>query len=79
MSENYKKTCKCLNHVEQLLILALIVTDCVSISAFSSLVSAPIGITISTVGIKICAIKLESKGIHQWKRKGRKNMIKQCS
>ena len=37
MSEKYKKTCKYLNYVEQLLILVSTVTDCVSISAFASL------------------------------------------
>ena len=29
MSERYKKTCKCLNYVENLLILVSIVTGCV--------------------------------------------------
>ena len=33
MSEKHKKTCKYLNYVEHLLILALTVTICVSISA----------------------------------------------
>ena len=56
MSEKYKKTCKYLNYVEHLLILVLTVTGCISISAFTSLVCVPVGITISAVGIKICAI-----------------------
>ena len=34
MSEKYKKTCKYLNYVENMLILSLTITDCVSISAF---------------------------------------------
>ena len=38
MSEKYKKTCKYLNYVEHLLNLVSIVTGCVSISAFDSLV-----------------------------------------
>ena len=54
MSEKYKKTCKYLNYVEHLLILASTVT--VSISAFASLVAISVGITSSAVGIKICAI-----------------------
>ena len=36
MSEKYKKTCKYLNYVEHLLILASTVNSCVSISAFAS-------------------------------------------
>ena len=38
VSEKYNTTCKYLNHVENLLILVLTVTGCVSISAFASLV-----------------------------------------
>ena len=34
-SKKYKKTCKYLNHVENLLILALAITGCVSISTFA--------------------------------------------
>ena len=45
MSEKYKKTCKYLNYVEHLLILASTVTGCVSISAFFPLVCVPVGIT----------------------------------
>ena len=55
-SEKYKKTCKYLNYVEHLLILASTITDCVSISSFASLVCVSVGITISAVGINICAI-----------------------
>ena len=51
-SEKYKKTCKYLNYVEHLLILASAVTSCVLISAFASLVAIPVGITSSAVGIK---------------------------
>ena len=36
MSEKCKKTCKYLNYVEDLLILVLTVTGCVTISAFAS-------------------------------------------
>ena len=56
MSKKYKKTCKYLNYVEHLLILFSAVTGCVSISAFASLVAIPVGITSSTLRIKICAI-----------------------
>ena len=50
MSAKYKKTCKYLNYVEHLLIT---VTGFVSVSAFASLVCAPVGITSSTVGFNI--------------------------
>ena len=56
MSQKYKKTCKYLNYVEYLLILASTVTGSVSISAFASLVDITVGITSSSIGINICAV-----------------------
>ena len=56
MSEKYKKTCKYLNHVEHLLLLASTVTSCVSISEFASLVCVSFGITSSAVGTNFCAV-----------------------
>ena len=56
MTEKYKKTCKYLNYVGNLFIPASAVTGCVSISAFTSLVCVPVGITSSAVVINICAI-----------------------
>ena len=56
MSEKYKKTCKYLNYVENLLILASTVAGCVSIPAFALLVCVPVGITSSAIGIRICAV-----------------------
>ena len=52
------KTTKCrtLNYVEHFLILASIITRCVSISSFASLVVIPIEITGSAIGFEICAI-----------------------
>ena len=38
MNEKYKKTCKYLNYVQNLLILSLTVASCVSVSVFASLV-----------------------------------------
>ena len=64
MSEKYQKKCKFLNYVEHLLILVSTVTGCVSSSAFDSLVCVPVGITSSSVGIKICAI---TAGIKKYK------------
>ena len=61
MSEKYKKTCKYLIYIEHLLILVWTVTGCASISAFASLIAIAVGITTSSVGIKICAITAEIK------------------
>ena len=47
MSEKYKKTCKYLNYVKNLLILASTITGCVSIFAFASKVCVPVGIASS--------------------------------
>ena len=47
-----------------MLILASTVTGCASISVFTSLVAAPVGITTSAVGLKICAI---AAGIKRYK------------
>ena len=49
MSKKHKKTCKYLDYVEHLLILVSTITGCVSISAFTSLVVVPVGITSSAV------------------------------
>ena len=64
ISENYKKACKYLNHVEHLLILVSPLTGCVSISAFASLVCVPVGVASFAVEIKISAI---TAGIKKYK------------
>ena len=46
MSEKYEKTCRYLNYVRHLLVLASTITGCVSVSAFASLVCVPVGIWI---------------------------------
>ena len=56
MSEKNKKTYKYLNYAENFLILSSIITGCVSISAFASLVDINLGITSFSVGINIFAI-----------------------
>ena len=61
MGEKYKKTCKCLNYIEQFFILVSTVTGCVSISAFILLVCVPVENTSSAVGINICALTAEIK------------------
>ena len=64
MSKKHKKTCKYLDYVEHLLILVSTITGCVSISAFTSLVVVPVGITSSAVGIKMYAT---TAGIKKYK------------
>ena len=56
MSRKYKKIFTVLNYIEHFLILASIITGCVFISTFASLIGIPIGITSSVIGLKICAI-----------------------
>ena len=56
MSKKHKKVCRILNYIDHLLIVISTITECVSISAFASLVGIPIEITSSAIGLKICAI-----------------------
>ena len=64
MSKKHKKVCITLNYIEHFLILASTITGCISISAFSSLIGIPIGITSSAVRLKNCAI---AAGIKKYK------------
>ena len=73
MSEKFKKTCKYLNYVENLLILSLAITACISISAFAWLVCVSVGITSSAVGPKICAIIVRIKKYKSIIKKKKKN------
>ena len=50
MSNNHKKTCPSLKYIEGFLILASVVTGCISISEFVPLGGISIGITSSAVG-----------------------------
>ena len=56
MSRKQKKVCTTLNYIKHFLIVAFAITRCISISAFTSLIGIPIGITSSAIGLKICAI-----------------------
>ena len=55
-SKKHKQVCTTLNYIGQFLILASSITECISISGFTSLIGIPIGITSSAIGLKICAI-----------------------
>ena len=50
MCKKHKNVCTVLNHIEQLLILASVITGCVSICAFASLDGIPIAIASFAVG-----------------------------
>ena len=50
MCKKHKNVCTVLNHIEQLLTLASVITGCVSICAFASLDGIPIAIASFTVG-----------------------------
>ena len=64
MNEKHKKVCTILNYIEKFLILDFKIIECISISAFASLVGIPIGIMSSAIGLKICAI---TAGIKKFK------------
>lgn len=54
MSKKHKKVCTSLSYVE--LVLASVITGCVSISAFASLIGIPIDIESFAVRLKIYGI-----------------------
>ena len=53
-----------LNYIEHFLILASIISGCISISFFASLIGIPIGITRFVIGLKTCAVTV---GIKKYK------------
>ena len=57
MIEMHKKMCKTLSYFESFLIFISVVSGCVSISAFDSLVGFPVGILSFTVRLKLKIIK----------------------
>ena len=65
MSIKHKKVCTILKYIEHFLILPSAITECISISAFASLLRIDIGIKNSALGLKGCAIIAEIKSISQ--------------
>ena len=61
MGRKHKKVCLPLNYIEHFFSLASLITGCISISAFVSLLDIPIGITSSSIGLKICATTVKVK------------------
>ena len=73
MSKKHKKVYRVLNYIEHLFNLISIVSGCVSISAFASLVDILIGITCSAIVLKICVATSRIKSISEWLRKEKKH------
>ena len=71
LSKKHKKVCTTLNYIEHFLILASTIAGCNSL--FTSLIGIPVGITISAIGLKICAI---TAGIKKHKSIIKKNKKK---
>ena len=65
-SKKQKKVCATFNYIENLLILASVVTGFFLISDFASLVGIPIGVLSSVIELKICAI---TAGVTKYKRR----------
>ena len=68
--------CKTLDNFDHFLIFAAAVSGCVSISALDSLVSSPVGITSSEVGLKMCAITAGIKKCKSVTKKKKKEHYK---
>ena len=64
MCEKHKKVCKALNCFQHVLIFISIVSVCISISAYASLICVPTVIKSYVLGLKICAI---TAGIKKYK------------
>ena len=83
MSKKHEKDCRVLSYIDHsfILINQLIstVTECVSISAFASLVGVPIGIISSAIGLKICAITTGIKNYKSVNKKKKKKHDKMIS
>ena len=54
MSKKQKMVRTTLNYIEHFLILSSTIAGCISISAFTSLLGIPLGITSSAIGLNIC-------------------------
>ena len=64
ISDKHKKVCKTLNYIDHFLILAFVVTECISKSVFASLLGITVRIRTSAIGFKIFTI---TTGIRKYK------------
>ena len=72
MNKNHKKVCTALNYIEHFLILASTITGCISVFAFTSLLSILMRVASFAIGLKISAITagvIKYKWIIKKKRK----------
>ena len=60
-SRKHKAFCTTLSYIERFLVLTSSISECISISAFASLLGIRIGITSSPIRYKICAIAARIK------------------
>ena len=70
MRRKHRKACATLIYIKQFRILASTITECISISAFASLIGNALEMTSSAIGLKICAI---NAGIKKYKSIIKKN------
>ena len=76
MSEKHKKVCRDFNYLEHFFLFISIVTKCLSVSSFASLVSISVGIASPAVGLKYVQSLDELKNIRQLsKKKRRRSML----
>ena len=61
MSRKHQKVCPTINYIEHFLILASVVTGCISVSPFASLLGIPVGIMSAALGLKISTITARIK------------------
>ena len=61
MSKKHKNVYRVFSYIKSLLLLICTVSGCLLNSAFDSLVSIPIGITSSSIGLEVCAITARNK------------------
>ena len=64
MSKKHKSVSTIVNYIEHFLVLASAIIECVSIFVFTSLLGTLIGISSSTIRLKVCAI---TTGIKKYK------------
>ena len=69
MSEKHKKVCRDFNYLEHFFLFISIVTKCLSVSSFASLVSISVGIASPAVGLKYVLSLDELKNIRQLSKK----------
>ena len=76
MSKKQKKVCTTLSYIENFRSSASGIIGSISISAFTSLLGIPVGITSSAIGLKICVITVGIEKDKSTIKKRKRSMIK---